>query len=107
MANDVTLQNVRKVSHTDEIKDFDVKEAFFGPKYDQFEAQTTRRFIKVHLPIKLMPPSIFEVGAKIVYVARNPKDVAVSYYHFHKYNPIFHYSGDFEAFVQYFTDDLR
>ncbi|KAG5881193.1 hypothetical protein JTB14_034970 [Gonioctena quinquepunctata] len=40
-----------------------------------------RRFLKSHLPISLNPPSIFEVGAKVIYCARNPKDVIVSMYH--------------------------
>lgn len=53
-----------------------------------------------------MPRNIKEVGAKVVYVARNPKDVAVSYYYFHKTNPALLYTGDFETFVQYFQDDL-
>lgn len=77
-----------------------------SPKYDELAAQTTRRFIKTHLPMPLMPRNIKEVGAKVVYVARNPKDVAASYYHFHRENPVFEYSGDFETFLKYFMDDL-
>lgn len=53
-----------------------------------------------------MPRNIKEVGAKIVYVARNPKDVAASCYNFYKVNPMLQFSGDFESFAQYFMDDF-
>lgn len=74
-------------------------------KYEELEAKTTRRFIKTHFPIHLMPSNALEVGAKIVYVVRNPKDVAVSYYHLQKSIPTFGYTGDFETFAKYFLED--
>ncbi|KAG5886445.1 hypothetical protein JTB14_024659 [Gonioctena quinquepunctata] len=40
-----------------------------------------RRFLKSHLPISLNPPHIFDVGAKVIYIARHPKDVITSMYH--------------------------
>jgi len=79
---------------------------FGAPIYDYLEEQTTRRFIKTHLPFSLMPRNIKEVGAKVVYVARNPKDVIVSYYYFAKAFPGFKYSGDFESFLDLFLDDM-
>lgn len=45
------------------------------------------RVIKSHLPGHLLPPDVIRKKSRIVYVARNPKDVAVSYYHFHNFNP--------------------
>ncbi|XP_050559191.1 luciferin sulfotransferase-like [Spodoptera frugiperda] len=41
---------------------------------------TQKRFIKTHLPMSLMPPKMLDT-AKVVYVARDPRDVAVSCYH--------------------------
>ena len=41
------------------------------------------RIIKSHLPLQLLPPSVLEnPSVKIIYVTRNPRDVAVSLYHF-------------------------
>lgn len=75
-------------------------------RYESFEAQTTRRFIKTRLPMQLMPRKIREVGAKVVYIARNPKDAAVSFYHFHKISPFLKFTGDFEAYVKNLMDGL-
>ena len=41
----------------------------------------------------------------MVYVARNPKDAIVSYYHHHKLFKFHDYKGDLEEFAQYFMDD--
>lgn len=39
------------------------------------------RFFKTHLPISLLPPNLLDT-CKVVYIARDPRDVAVSFsYH--------------------------
>ncbi|OCT82349.1 sulfotransferase 2B1 [Xenopus laevis] len=42
------------------------------------------RIITTHLPSDVLAPALQKSKAKVIYVARNPKDVAVSYYFFHK-----------------------
>ncbi|XP_037091826.1 sulfotransferase 1C4-like [Pollicipes pollicipes] len=37
------------------------------------------RFVKTHLPLHLCPPTLLDT-AKVIYVARNPKDMCVSYF---------------------------
>ncbi len=43
----------------------------------------------------------------MVYVARNPKDVIVSYFHHHKLIQFHNFTEDVEKFAQYFMDDER
>ncbi|XP_068242962.1 sulfotransferase 1A1-like isoform X2 [Palaemon carinicauda] len=62
------------------------------------------RLLKTHLPFSLMSPSILD-SSKVVYVARNPKDVVVSYHHHSKIVKGHDFVGRFEDFVQYFVDD--
>lgn len=42
---------------------------------------------------------------KVVYVARNPKDTIVSFYHHQKLVKSQSYQGNMEEFVQYFMDN--
>ncbi|XP_033254474.1 sulfotransferase 4A1-like [Drosophila miranda] len=65
-----------------------------------------RRFIKTHFPFSLLPPSVLQNKCKIGYVARNPKDVAVSYYHLNRLFRTQGYIGDFERFWRYFQRGL-
>lgn len=76
------------------------------PGYQFFAEMSQQRFIKTHLPFKLLPPSIMQARAKVIYVARHPKDVVVSYYHLNKLYRTQGYVNDFDTFFEYFTRDL-
>jgi len=60
-----------------------------------------RRFVKSHLPMSLNPPDLIN-KAKVVYVARNPKDMLVSYYHHLKLMKIQGFNKDLETLFEYF-----
>ncbi|XP_061718255.1 sulfotransferase 1A1-like [Cydia pomonella] len=74
------------------------------PTFDMMVNSPSRRFIKTHLPFSLLPGNLLDT-AKLVYVARDPRDVAVSYYHYKKIVKR-EYSGDFKTFWNMFTRDL-
>ncbi|XP_069695752.1 luciferin sulfotransferase-like [Periplaneta americana] len=71
-----------------------------GNSVDMVEDMQSPRFIKTHLTWGLLPAAIDTVKPKMVYVARNPKDMCVSYYH---YCMLIHkMKGSFEDFCELF-----
>lgn len=61
------------------------------------------RFIKSHLPWQLLPTQMETVKPKIIYTARNPKDLCVSFYW---YCQLIHgFAGSFEEFCEVFLDN--
>jgi len=71
---------------------------------DGLNKMDSPRVIKSHLPFHLLNPKLLETS-KVVYVARNPKDVIVSYYHYHRLMECHHFTGDLETFANYFITD--
>lgn len=62
------------------------------------------RFVKSHMPFSMLPPKLLDT-CKVVYVARNPKDALVSYYHHHKLIKPLDFNGTFEEFFDLFLED--
>ncbi|XP_066140381.1 sulfotransferase 1C4 isoform X1 [Euwallacea fornicatus] len=77
------------------------------PAWKTFSHSQERRFIKTHLPFSLLPPNLTKTGCKVVYVARNPKDVAVSFYHLNRSIRTQGYKGDFKNYWFYFKNNLQ
>jgi len=71
---------------------------------EEMEDMSGPRILKTHIPFKLLNPKLLDTS-KVVYVARNPKDVIVSYFHYHKLMDYHQYSGDLETFAEYFMKD--
>ena len=73
---------------------------------EEYDQVPSPRLIRPHFPFYLLHPELLDT-CKVVYVARNPKDVIVSYYHHHRMMPEIHgYLGTLEQFAQNFIDDL-
>ncbi|KAG0720242.1 Sulfotransferase 1C4 [Chionoecetes opilio] len=70
------------------------------------ECKPSPRTFKTHLPLSLLPPNLLAT-TKAVYMARNPKDVVLSFFHHSRIFKARGYKGTFEQFVQYFLDDDR
>ncbi|KAJ0180700.1 hypothetical protein K1T71_004104 [Dendrolimus kikuchii] len=68
---------------------------------DHLIAYPDPRFIKTHMPLSLLPPKLLDT-AKVVYVARDPRDAAVSEYFFLKLLKILSPENDFKTFWQFF-----
>ncbi|XP_072037926.1 sulfotransferase 1C2-like [Amphiura filiformis] len=74
------------------------------PTHKLIEQMDSPRMIKSHLPGELLPPQIYEKKPKVVYVARNPKDCAVSFYHFHNLDMTLQSYKTWDAFFTEFYD---
>ncbi|XP_071506168.1 sulfotransferase 1C2-like [Diadema antillarum] len=55
--------------------------------YEVANKMASPRVMKTQLPPQFLPKQLQEKNAKVICVARNPKDVAVSYFHFCHYSP--------------------
>ncbi|XP_066585146.1 sulfotransferase 1C4-like [Prorops nasuta] len=78
---------------------------FLLPMFDIVEKMPSPRFIKSHMPISFFP-NVVNSDCKIIYIARNPKDVLVSLYHFNKTNLGWNFGGDFLEFCDLFLKNL-
>uniref|UniRef100_A0A4P6D7N0 Putative sulfotransferase 1c4-like protein n=1 Tax=Rhodnius prolixus TaxID=13249 RepID=A0A4P6D7N0_RHOPR len=95
---DVAELNGNEPKVLEEIKNVDT------PVYETALSMKRRHF-KTHLPPSLLPPALIET-CKVIYVARNPFDVAASYYHHCKLMKAYDFHGDFKDFWNLFEKDL-
>ncbi|KAG8223340.1 hypothetical protein J437_LFUL001218, partial [Ladona fulva] len=70
---------------------------------DYVKNLTSPRYIKTHLPWELLPQQLKTKKPKIIYVARNPKDVCVSFFHQVLRRGVF--SGSLEDMADLFLGD--
>uniref|UniRef100_A0ACD6A9H8 Uncharacterized protein n=1 Tax=Avena sativa TaxID=4498 RepID=A0ACD6A9H8_AVESA len=67
----------------------------------ELEEIASPRLLSTHLPVTLLPPSVLDLGCRVVYLCRNPKDVLVSLWHFiHKVNQKYTIDKAFELFCK-------
>ena len=75
--------------------------------FNQMEAMKERRIIKTHLVLSIINPNVLD-GSKVIYVARNPKDLCVSCFHFHEAQESFlgKVQQSFEDYAKCWKDGL-
>ncbi|CAM9660288.1 unnamed protein product [Ectocarpus sp. 12 AP-2014] len=74
-----------------------------GWTLETIKSTPDRRFMKTHANLKNLPAGSAK-GLKVIYVARNPKDVCVSLYHHVKNKRPDTFSGDFSDHVRSFVE---
>ncbi|XP_071580020.1 sulfotransferase 1C4-like isoform X2 [Temnothorax nylanderi] len=88
----------------DHIAAKDVPDRINTEKYsvEFMDSLPSPRFFKSHMPLELLP-TVVNSTCKIIYVARNPRDVVVSWYKFQK--SLKQYEGSFEQFCYNFMNN--
>ncbi|XP_039235812.1 sulfotransferase family cytosolic 1B member 1-like [Pipra filicauda] len=69
---------------------------------DQLEVMASPRIIKTHIPADILPKTFWENRCKMIYVGRNAKDVAVSFYHFDLMNKFHPHPGTWAQYLEEF-----
>ncbi|XP_043573553.1 amine sulfotransferase-like [Chiloscyllium plagiosum] len=62
------------------------------------------QILTTHLNYQMVPNCVKSKMFKIIYVTRNPKDVIVSSYHFHKYSRFLEAPKNFQDFLENFVE---
>lgn len=76
------------------------------PCYETAADMTSPRIIKTHFPLSLLPKEVHQKKAKIIYIARNPKDVVPSYYYLLRLWRTSDYVASFKTFWEQFKKGL-
>ncbi|OBS66496.1 hypothetical protein A6R68_04965 [Neotoma lepida] len=69
-------------------------------KLKELKMVPERRVIPTHLSYEMIPATVKQKQCKIVYVVRNPKDTAVSLFHYYKDNPNLPSTETWAAFLE-------
>ncbi|KAJ8722507.1 hypothetical protein PYW07_003687 [Mythimna separata] len=93
------------MTNVDMKKLFEIMKLWSTPATQLLADAPSPRFVKTHVPLTLLPPKILET-VKVVYVARDPRDVVVSCYHHARLLTATAYSGTFKEFWSLFHNSL-
>ncbi|XP_004627673.2 sulfotransferase 6B1 [Octodon degus] len=85
-----------------EYPEFPVLECGDSEKYERMKQFPSPRILTTHLHYDKLPQSIFKNKAKILVMFRNPKDTAVSFFHFHNDVPDIPSYASWDEFLKQF-----
>ncbi|MGJ5673989.1 MAG: sulfotransferase domain-containing protein [Nostochopsis sp.] len=101
---------VNCITQQNDTETVDGKKGFLGgitdPLFEvlsqkELDSLVSPRYMATHLSWDLMPHSR-ENSLKYIYIARNPKDVSVSYFYFMKSLPLCNFQGTWDKFLECF-----
>ncbi|OWF44954.1 sulfotransferase family cytosolic 1B member 1-like [Mizuhopecten yessoensis] len=72
---------------------------------EEFEAIPSPRVFNTHLPFRHLPKGIVKKRCKMIFIQRNPKDVAVSFYNHTKNFDYLFYNGDWDHYLKLFLSE--
>ncbi len=72
---------------------------------EHFQKLPSPRTLNTHFRFSQLAENVSKTNSKIIFLSRNPKDVAVSFYH-HIINipQLYHYDGTWDDFLELFID---
>ncbi|NXN88415.1 ST6B1 Sulfotransferase, partial [Bombycilla garrulus] len=56
-------------------------------RLEELDKLSSKRIIPTHLDYNMLPPNFKNKKCKMIYISRNPKDTAVSMFHYYRDNP--------------------
>ncbi|NXJ81534.1 ST6B1 Sulfotransferase, partial [Trogon melanurus] len=56
-------------------------------RLEELNKVSSKRIIPTHLDYNMLPPNFKNKNCKMIYISRNPKDTAVSMFHYYRDNP--------------------
>ncbi|XP_052097716.1 sulfotransferase 1C4-like isoform X1 [Mytilus californianus] len=71
---------------------------------EAFDSLPSPRILNTHVYFSMLPKDSLRRKCKIVYTVRNPKDVAVSYYHHHRGLCFYNYDGSWDGYLNRFLE---
>ncbi|KAJ8029786.1 Sulfotransferase 1C4 [Holothuria leucospilota] len=74
--------------------------------YKKAQGLPSPRLFKSHLKQSMLPTCLLNSEAKVIYVVRNPKDAAVSYFNFCLMNPVLPPYKNWSEFFEHFCKGL-
>ncbi|XP_072340221.1 sulfotransferase 1A1-like [Scyliorhinus torazame] len=75
---------------------------FHPPGTELLAKMPSPKVMKTHLPFQLLPKSFLDQDCKMIYCARNAKDILVSYFHFDSMNKMQPEPGTWEEYFHKF-----
>ncbi|CAH2086174.1 unnamed protein product [Euphydryas editha] len=107
VANDMDYETANKIPLTKRYSFLEfstipfVDSLFNSMKVEDIAMLPAPRFIKSHLPLSLLPPTLLDT-TKVVYVARDPRDVVVSFFHHNKLKRFTGEDAELKSYWNYF-----